>query len=130
MVLLAFAQHRAKPVLGGKNFATEPDWFGGVGAGKVASHGDVIHVFILQGLLIGGVGTALGVLFGLVTCAYLTNYGFPINPDVYYIDQLPVHVDYTSVALIGAAGLVISVAATLYPALLAARLRPAAGLRH
>ena len=63
-------------------------------------------------------------------CRALMRWGFPINPDVYYIDQLPVHVDYLSVAMIGGAGLAISVAATLYPAFLASRLRPAAGLRH
>lgn len=90
---------------------------------------DVVVIFILQGMFIGVIGTLLGVTSGLGVCWYLSSHGFPINPDVYYIDKLPVHVDYGSVALIGVAGFVISVAATLYPAFLASRLRPAAGLR-
>jgi lipoprotein-releasing system permease protein len=49
---------------------------------------------------------------------------------VYYIDRLPVHVDPWSVAAAAAAGVVISILATLYPAIVAARVRPAAGMRH
>ncbi|MEZ4367223.1 MAG: FtsX-like permease family protein [Kofleriaceae bacterium] len=95
-----------------------------------ASHPDVVVIFILQGVMIGVSGTVLGLACGLGVCWYLATHGFPINPDVYYISKLPVHVDLSSVALVGAAGLVISIAATLYPAYLASRLRPAAGLRH
>ena len=57
-------------------------------------------------------------------------FGFPINPDVYYISQLPIHIEWSSVILIAASSLAISAVATLYPALIAARLRPAVGLRH
>lgn len=94
-----------------------------------ASTRDVVVIFVLQGVTIGFFGTALGLLSGLGICWYLAGFGFPINPDVYYISELPVHVDYGSVAMVGGAALVISVAATLYPAVLASRLRPAAGLR-
>ena len=43
---------------------------------------------------------------------------------------MPVNVESTSVILTAAAGVLISMAATFYPALLAARVRPAAGMRH
>ncbi|MCB9565468.1 MAG: ABC transporter permease [Kofleriaceae bacterium] len=90
----------------------------------------VMRIFVMQGFFIGAVGTLSGVVTGLIVCWACARWGFPINPDVYYIDKLPIHVDMPSVALIGTAGLLISVVATIYPALIAARLRPAVGLRH
>ena len=62
-----------------------------------------------------------------VTCTPL---GFPLDPDVYYINRMPIHVDPTTVVVIGLAGVMISMLATFYPALVAARVRPAAGMRH
>ena len=66
----------------------------------------------------------------LIACWAGKKYGLPLNPDVYYIDRLPIHVDPQSVLAAAAAGVVISIAATFYPAMLAARVRPAAGMRH
>jgi len=89
-----------------------------------------MHLFAIQGLLIGLVGTVLGVGTGLIFCYVGKRVGIPLNPDVYYIDRMPVHVDPTSVGLTFAAGVVISILATFYPALLGARVRPATGMRH
>ncbi len=95
-----------------------------------ASDVSLMSVFAIQGLLIGIVGTALGVGTGLLACWFGKAYGIPLNPDVYYIDRMPVHVDTSSVVITAAAGVLISMAATFYPALVAARVRPAAGMRH
>jgi lipoprotein-releasing system permease protein len=95
-----------------------------------ASDVSVMQVFAIQGLLIGLIGTALGIGTGLLACWFGKRFGIPLNPDVYYIDRMPVHVEATSVILTAAAGVLISMAATFYPALLAARVRPAAGMRH
>ncbi|HWU86427.1 MAG TPA: ABC transporter permease, partial [Kofleriaceae bacterium] len=95
-----------------------------------ASDLGIMQLFAIQGLLIGLIGTILGVLTGLLACWAGKKFGIPLNPDVYYIDRLPIHVDWQSVAAAAAAGVLISIAATLYPALLAARVRPAAGMRH
>jgi lipoprotein-releasing system permease protein len=95
-----------------------------------ASDAGVMQLFAIQGLLIGVIGTALGLVTGLVACWAGKKFGLPLNPDVYYIDRLPIHVDPQSVIAAAAAGVVISIAATFYPAMLAARVRPATGLRH
>jgi len=95
-----------------------------------ASDVGVMQLFAIQGLMIGLVGTVLGAVTGLLLCWGLSEYGFPLNADVYYIDRLPVHIDPWSVGAAAAAGVVISIAATLYPAVVAARVRPAAGMRH
>ncbi len=90
----------------------------------------VVGIFVLQGLFIGVIGTAIGLTYGLTLSWVFAEYGIPIDPNVYYMDKLPIHVDGTTVALVGVAGAVISVLATVYPALVAARLRPSVGLRH
>ena len=95
-----------------------------------ASDASVMQVFAIQGLLIGLIGTVLGIGTGLLACWFGKRYGIPLNPDVYYIDRMPVNVEPYSVILTAAAGVLISMAATFYPALLAARVRPAAGMRH
>ncbi len=94
-----------------------------------ASDVEVVFLFVIQGALIGLIGSAIGVGIGLGLCFYLATNGFPINPDVYYISRLPVEVDYVTVLVIFGAGLLISVAATIYPSILAAQLRPAVGLK-
>jgi lipoprotein-releasing system permease protein len=95
-----------------------------------ASDVGVMQLFAIQGLFIGVIGTLLGVGTGLIACWAGKKFGLPLNPDVYYIDRLPIHVDPQSVIAAAAAGVVISIAATFYPAMLAARVRPAAGMRH
>jgi lipoprotein-releasing system permease protein len=95
-----------------------------------ASDAGVMQLFAIQGLMIGLIGTVLGVATGLLGCWALSEYGFPLNENVYYIDRLPVHVDPGSVLAAAAAGVLISIGATLYPAVVAARVRPAAGMRH
>ncbi len=95
-----------------------------------ASDVGVTQLFAIQGMMIGLIGTILGIATGLLGCWAGKQFGLPLNPDVYYIDKLPIHVDPQSVAAAAAAGILISIAATLYPAFLAARVRPAAGMRH
>ncbi|MEJ7598073.1 MAG: ABC transporter permease [Kofleriaceae bacterium] len=95
-----------------------------------ASDFGVMQLFAIQGLVIGLIGTLLGVAWGLGACWAAKRYGLPLDPDVYYIDRLPIHVEPASVLASALAGIVISIAATFYPARLAAKVRPAAGMRH
>jgi lipoprotein-releasing system permease protein len=95
-----------------------------------ASDTGVMKIFVTQGFFIGLVGTGVGVALGLLGCWAGIRFGLPLDPDVYYIDKLPIDVDVTSVLLVAASGILISVVATLYPAYIAARLRPIRGLRY
>ena len=95
-----------------------------------ASDMGVMQLFAVQGMIIGLIGTALGITTGLIGCVLMEKFGLPLNPDVYYIDRLPIHVDPQSVMAAAVTGVLISIGATLYPALLAARVRPGIGMRH
>jgi lipoprotein-releasing system permease protein len=89
------------------------------------------RIFLLQGVVIGAVGTAAGVLLGL-TVAVLLEHVFPIplDPSVYFIDHLPVTTDPFEVLLIIVASVAVSAVATLYPSAQAARLYPVEAIRH
>jgi lipoprotein-releasing system permease protein len=95
-----------------------------------ASDGNILAIFMSEGVIIGGIGTAFGVATGVATCVGLKWFGVRLDPDVYYIDRLPVAtnaVDYVAVAI---SALVICTIATVYPAYAASSLRPVDGLRH
>ncbi len=90
----------------------------------------VARVFQVVGLTIGGVGTVLGLALGMLLCTVVSRYGYPLDPKVYLIDQLPIRVNPSEVVLIGIITMVISGLATLYPAFKASSLRPVEGLRY
>jgi lipoprotein-releasing system permease protein len=95
-----------------------------------ASDGSILRVFMSEGLLIGGIGTVLGVMTGLVICLSLKGFGLRLDPEVYYLEKLPVEVNASDYVLVALSALVITVLATIYPALAASRLRPVDGIRY
>ena len=94
-----------------------------------ASDGSVQRIFVLLGLYMGVLGTTFGVLTGCGVCWALDHFGLPLDTDVYYITKLPVNVNPGELLAVLFASLLLSLLATLYPARLAAQLRPVDGLR-
>jgi lipoprotein-releasing system permease protein len=91
----------------------------------------VARVFLLQGAVIGGFGTAIGLIIGLTVAYVVDKSGLVrINPAVYFIDHLPVHVEVRDVFVVVAASLAIAVLATLYPSRSASGLTPVDAIRH
>ncbi len=96
-----------------------------------ATRRSIMKIFVFEGLIIGVVGTLLGLVGGVGLCALLARYQFVKLPaDVYYISRLPVLMEPLDVALVCAAAVAISLAATLYPAWQASRLDPAEAIRY
>jgi lipoprotein-releasing system permease protein len=104
-----------------------------------ASSKGILRIFMIEGLVIGVVGTTLGTLLGLLAAFNLEKitgfvenlFGFKIlASDVYYIDKLPSQVNGPDVAVITATAILISLLATLYPSWRASRLDPAEALRY
>lgn len=94
-----------------------------------ATERQVLGIFTLEGFLLGGSGTLLGALLGLLASAYLQVQPFPLPGDLYFITQLSVEVQAFDVFWVCALSLATSIVAGLLPARRAARLDPVAVLR-
>jgi lipoprotein-releasing system permease protein len=89
------------------------------------------RIFLWQGAAIGIVGTGLGVLLGLVGAWALTRFRLiALDPQVYFIDRLPIQIALSDVFWIVIASLGIAMLATLWPARSASRLFPVEAIRH
>ena len=96
-----------------------------------AMDGSIRKIFIFKGMIIGSVGTTLGVCLGFIICKLLEKYKFIELPgDVYYISTLPVRLETLDVFIIAAAAMVICFVATLYPARQASKLNPVEAIRY
>lgn len=91
----------------------------------------VQRIFLMQGVVIGLVGSTLGAAAGLLVTWVLDRYELiKIPGDVYFIDRLPVAFDWVDIGLILLLSMAVAFVATLYPARQAARLYPVEAIRH
>ena len=104
-----------------------------------ATPGQIMRIFMVQGTVIGVIGTFVGALVGMfaalnVSAAIAALEGLIghkfLNADVYFIDYLPSQLQSDDVLMVCGAALVLSFLATLYPAWRAARTQPAEALRY
>jgi lipoprotein-releasing system permease protein len=90
----------------------------------------VARIFQFTGMTIGAVGSVAGVLFGLLLCWLVELYGYTLDPEVYFIERLPVEISLVQVGAVLALTMGISFVATIPPSLRASKLRPVEGLRY
>lgn len=89
----------------------------------------IMRIFMLNGLVIGLTGTAIGIPLGYTFLYLIENY-WTFDQTVYYISHIPVHVKALDVILVSFSAILISFAATLYPSWQAAKLAPVSALRY
>jgi len=94
-----------------------------------ATRKSIRRIFMLNGLIIGLSGTAIGIPLGYAFLWLIQTF-WTLDPTVYYISRIPVHVQAMDVFLVAGSAIVISFAATVYPSLQAAKLEPVAALRY
>ncbi|MBN2283080.1 MAG: lipoprotein-releasing ABC transporter permease subunit [Deltaproteobacteria bacterium] len=99
----------------------------------------IMKIFMVQGMIIGAIGTFLGCVTGVTLALNLERvtrfiedlFGFKVLPqDVYYLNELPSQVNYSDVALIVIVALLLCFLASMYPSWRASRLDPAVALRY
>ena len=104
-----------------------------------ASPGSIMKIFIVQGVVIGVIGTLLGVIGGLLLAANIDvivpaierAFKFQIlSKEVYYISEIPSHILAPDVIWVAVVSLVLSFVATLYPSWRASKVNPAEALRY
>jgi lipoprotein-releasing system permease protein len=94
------------------------------------SETQVRRIFLLQGLLISVIGTAIGLVVGYGVSWFGGHYHFPLNAEVYSIDYLPFAPRVVDAVIVAAVSLGVSLVATLYPSSSAAKVLPAEALRY
>ncbi len=94
------------------------------------SSAGVARIFMTTGVIVWFVGTGLGLLWGYLGGLVLRNYGFPLDPKVYHISELPVRMEPVEFAITAGLALIWCLIMTLYPSIRAARMNPVEGLRY
>jgi len=94
-----------------------------------ATKKSITRIFIYEGLIIGGIGIALGLPLGLIISFLLETF-YQLPGDVYYISRLPMRLHLIDVVLVTGSAFFITLIATLYPSRQAAKMAPVEGLRY
>ncbi len=96
-----------------------------------ATRRSIGRIFFFQGVVLGLIGTILGLVLGHGLCLLVGSYPLiRLDPDIYYLSHLPVEVRPIEFFLVGLSALALCVLATVYPARQAAKLDPAEVLRY
>ncbi len=96
-----------------------------------ATSRSVLRIFLFQGGVVGVLGTVIGLTVGYLLCwAQLKYKFFSLPPDVYFLNVLPVKMQWKDFLLTGTAGILICLLASIYPARKAASLTPVEAIRY
>ncbi|MEC9206263.1 MAG: lipoprotein-releasing ABC transporter permease subunit [Pseudomonadota bacterium] len=104
-----------------------------------ANKSTIMNIFVLQGLLLGIIGTAFGIAFGLILSHNIDAifstveaiFGLNLLPaEIYHLNKIPSIIDYKDVLAVGIASFMLSIFSTLYPARKAASIMPSKILRN
>ncbi len=95
-----------------------------------ASSGGIMSIFMVEGTIIGIVGTVLGVIVGLGVCVILSAIHLDLPADIYFINTLPVLVEWTDIVMVAVASVIICFTATMYPSWEACRMPPLDAIKY
>jgi lipoprotein-releasing system permease protein len=91
--------------------------------------GGIVKIFLAEGLQIGVAGGLLGLFAGLAWCVLIEKVGIRLDPQVYYIQELPVRIEPLQTAISVVIAILVTYLASIYPAFKAAQVEPVEGLK-
>ena len=94
-----------------------------------ASDASIMKIFVMLGVTLGTGGAIFGGILGVTLCLFLTHVGWKLDERIFYIERLPIVMDWTEISVIVVVAIIISYLATIYPAMTAAAHSPVEGLR-
>jgi lipoprotein-releasing system permease protein len=95
-----------------------------------ATRASIRKIFLLKGLIIGVVGTTLGLLLGLLVCTLIAQYRFELPKDVFLISTVPVRIYFSNFMIVTLSSFIVCLLASIYPARQAAKLDPVEIIRY
>ena len=95
-----------------------------------ATQQSIRKIFLFKGCFIGVVGTVLGVLLGLLVCAFIAQYEFALPEGMFLIATVPVRVYWSNFLLVAVASFIVCLLASIYPSRQAAKLDPVEIIRY
>jgi lipoprotein-releasing system permease protein len=95
-----------------------------------ATRQSIRKIFLFKGCFIGVVGTVLGVLLGLLVCAFIAQYEFALPEGMFLISTVPVRVYWSNFLLVAVASFIVCLLASIYPSRQAAKLDPVEIIRY
>jgi lipoprotein-releasing system permease protein len=94
------------------------------------TEGSILKIFMFEGLLIGIIGTLLGIIIGYAVCYLQLHYNiYPLDPAQYKINSLPVELRVSDFFFISGASMLLSFLASLFPAKKAAKVNPISAIK-
>lgn len=95
-----------------------------------AREGSIMRLFVLEGLFIGGIGTFYGSAAGFLFCKLIEKFAVGLDPQIYYIEKLPVVIEGSAFASVAVVAMVLVFLATIYPARRGGSIAPVEGFRE
>jgi len=92
-------------------------------------NGGIVKIFLAEGLQIGFAGGLLGLFAGVAWCLFIDKVGIKLDPQVYYIPQLPVRLEPVQTAISVVIAILVTYLASVYPAFKASQVEPVEGLK-
>lgn len=95
-----------------------------------ARKNNVIAIFVLSGFILGFIGSSLGVVIGYILLKIFSGLSIGDFQDFYYLEKIPVHMDFNLIAIAFSTSLLLSFFGALYPAWKATKVSPLLGLKQ